>query len=341
MKWIKYASFFFFLTLIILTIQHIYWATVWTYEGERKVVEISEGEPFAKINQKLFLEGLHPDRRLFHYLAKYQGVMTQLKQGHFIIPSGTTMHMLLDILIKPALGSLVTIPEGKNLYEIASILESKKIVKAKEFIKACHDKKWIEYTGYPKSRNVEGFLFPESYSFTEDMEVNAVIKKMIDLFHERMNTLMEQKHSSLSPYQVLTLASIVEKETGARTERPIIASVFLNRLRLNMRLQSDPTTIYGMWKRYDGNIRKKDLLAPSLYNTYVIPGLPPGPICSPGFSAYEAVMRPAVTKFLYFVSRNDGTHLFSENYDDHRRAVDKFQKNATAREGKSWRQLKQ
>jgi UPF0755 protein len=139
----------------------------------------------------------------------------------------------------------------------------------------------------------------------------------------------------------VVLASVVEKETGAKEERPQIASVFTNRLRKRMRLESDPTTIYGMWERYTGNIRKDDLLQLTPYNTYKIPALPLGPIANPSFEAIQAVMAPATTEYLFFVSKNDGTHQFTTNYADHQRAVDEWQRNRSNRAGKSWRQLKQ
>jgi UPF0755 protein len=134
---------------------------------------------------------------------------------------------------------------------------------------------------------------------------------------------------------------MVEKETGAKAERPAIAGVFTNRLKKRMRLESDPTTIYGIWERYTGNIKKSDLLEVTPYNTYKIPALPLGPISNPSLAAIEAVLNPESHEFLFFVSKNDGTHIFTKNYGDHRNAVDNFQKNSKAREGKSWRNLKQ
>src|SRR5690606_30167528 len=128
---------------------------------------------------------------------------------------------------------------------------------------------------------------------------------------------------------------------GAKWERPIIAGVFLNRLKKKMRLQSDPTTIYGIWHRYQGNIRKADLLEMTPYNTYKIPALPTGPISNPSLEAIQAVLNPEEHNYLYFVSKNDGTHVFSATYKDHNKAVDDFQRNSKARQGKSWRDLNQ
>ncbi len=148
------------------------------------------------------------------------------------------------------------------------------------------------------------------------------------------------KEIGLTRKQVVTLASMVEKETGAAFERPIVASVFFNRLKKKMRLQSDPTTIYGMWKDYKGNIHRSDLLRPTEYNTYTIPGIPIGPIANPNPDSVKAVLYPADTDYLYFVSKNDGTHFFSKTYGEHNDRVKKTQLDPQAKEGKSWRQFK-
>lgn len=143
----------------------------------------------------------------------------------------------------------------------------------------------------------------------------------------------------MSRYEVLTLASMIEKETGAPQERPVISSVFHNRLTRKMKLQSDPTTIYGIWDHFDGNLHKADMASDTPYNTYVVPALPLGPISNPGKASIQAALYPASTEYLYFVSHNDGTHEFTRTYEDHLSAVRKFQLDPKAREGKSWRDL--
>jgi UPF0755 protein len=143
----------------------------------------------------------------------------------------------------------------------------------------------------------------------------------------------------LSRREVIILASVVEKETGAGFERPMIASVFYNRLKKKMRLQSDPTTIYGIWENYSGNLRRSDLLQKTPYNTYAIPALPAGPISNPNPESIKAVLYPAETEYLYFVSKNDGTHIFSKTYAEHAAHVRETQLDPKAREGKSWRDL--
>jgi UPF0755 protein len=163
---------------------------------------------------------------------------------------------------------------------------------------------------------------------------------MIDLFHKKTESL-DFTHPFLTKHQVIILASVVEKETGAKRERTSIAGVFTNRLKKRMRLESDPTTIYGIWNRYTGNIKKADLLEVTPYNTYKIPALPLGPISNPSLEAIQAVLKPDGHEYLFFVSKNDGTHEFTKNYQDHLEAVDNFQRNTKARQGKSWRDLKQ
>ena len=161
---------------------------------------------------------------------------------------------------------------------------------------------------------------------------------MVETFNQQTKDV-DFSASSFSKKDLIILASVVEKETGAAHERPMIAGVFHNRLRKRMRLQSDPTTIYRIYESFNGNLRKKHLQEKTPYNTYKISGLPIGPICNPGRKAIEAVLKPADHEFLFFVSQNDGTHVFAKNYADHRKNVDFFQKNYANRRGKSWRDL--
>jgi UPF0755 protein len=168
-----------------------------------------------------------------------------------------------------------------------------------------------------------------------------MIRQMVRHFQSIWTEEKETRAKALgfTRHQLITLASMVEKETGAPQERPIISSVFHNRLRKKMKLQSDPTTIYGIWERYDGNIHRADLLSETPYNTYTIPALPIGPIGNPGKEAIEAALHPAQTDYLFFVSHNDGTHEFTRSIEEHNKAVTKFQLDPKARAGKSWRDL--
>lgn len=221
------------------------------------------------------------------------------------------------------------------MYEVARMLEASSITNYNDFMELARDKKFLAELGV-KADSVEGYLYPESYDLSPNLPAKMVMKMMVKQFQKKI-ALVDLTQTHLSPRQVLILASMVEKETGDKNERALIAGVFFNRLKLKMRLQSDPTTIYGMYENYKGNITRKDLLTPTPYNTYTIPALPIGPISNPGIDSIKAVLKPAEHKYLFFVSQNDGTHIFSETYENHSEAVNKWQKNAKNREGRSWR----
>lgn len=310
------------------------------YSGEDIIFTVHNGDTFGKVNQRLYDQKIVNNTRLFHYLAKYKKVLTKLRAGDFTIKSGSKMADVLNALIygQPNL-NVFTIPEGKNMYEVAKIVAAQGITSEEEFILAARDTALLTEMDIP-GESVEGYLFPETYHFAPNSKATTVIRGMVGQFHKKVQGI-EFNHPFLNKHEVIILASMVEKETGAKFERPTIAGVFTNRLKKKMRLQSDPTTIYGIWERYDGNIRKKDLLEPTPYNTYKVAALPKGPIANPSLEAIVAVLNPEENKFLYFVSKNDGTHVFSETYKDHNQAVSDFQKNSKARTGKSWRELKQ
>ncbi|MDR2442938.1 MAG: endolytic transglycosylase MltG [Deltaproteobacteria bacterium] len=219
-----------------------------------------------------------------------------------------------------------TVPEGKTIYDIALSVEASGLGRASDFLALCRDPVFIGSLGI-QAQSLEGYLYPETYNFPRGTPLRSIIKAMTDQFW-RVWSRYEAKATSrnMSVNQVLTLASIVEKETGAASERPIIATVFFNRLAKKMRLQTDPTVIYGLMPNFNGNLTRADLEARHPYNTYVIDGLPPGPIANPGEEAIKAVLNPAPGRYLYFVSKNDGTHHFSETLAEHNRMVNKYQR---------------
>jgi UPF0755 protein len=195
-----------------------------------------------------------------------------------------------------------------------------------EFVRLCRDRTFIQSLGI-QADSLEGYLFPETYLFPRDTSTQDVIKAMAARFFKVWDKYADMARGhELSRHQIITLASIVEKETGAPQERPMIAAVFLNRLKKKMRLETDPTVIYGI-PDFDGNLTKKHLQTPTPYNTYVIDGLPPGPIANPGEDSIKAVLQPANTDYLFFVSKNDGTHQFSRTLKEHNQAVSQYQKN--------------
>lgn len=331
-----------FLTLLVVSIRggyFIYQLFGQKYQGDEQLFEVYDGEGFSKVNYRLYTSSLISSASAFYHYARLKGVITKLRAGLYKIPTGATTAEVLSILTEgnPILIS-VTIPEGKNIYEIAEILSQKEIISKDEFLNLAISESFTQSLGIPSDR-VEGYLYPDTYRFSPHALPEQIIKHLVNEFHKHLGTL-DLSNSSFTLHQLITLASIVEKETGASFERPAIAGVFLNRLQKNIRLQSDPTTIYGIYENYKGNLRKRDLQEKTAYNTYKINGLPPGPICNPGLSAIEAVLFPQQHNYIYFVSKNDGTHVFTEKYEDHVKAVNYFQKNRGQRAGKSWRNLK-
>lgn len=318
-----------------------YSLAIWKYEGESIVFEVKRGDTFGKINGRLSQKGIISSAKVFHRYAQINDTMTKFRAGNFEIKQGSTMLDVFNTLLKgQALTEKISIPEGKNLFEIAKIFEAKKVVKADEFTKLAKSQSFTEKLGIPGER-MEGYLYPDTYNLNENMSADQLIRVMFNTFKTKTKAVnFSTAPLGLTKHQVIILASMVEKETGAGHERPIIAGVFINRLKKRMRLQSDPTTIYGIYENFNGNLRKKHLLEKTPYNTYKISGLPVGPIANPGLESIRAVLNPKEHKYLYFVSQNDGTHIFSTNYRDHRKAVEEYQKNPKNRRGKSWRDLK-
>lgn len=328
------------LLAISMSIVQVYYSVYhWGYQGEDTIFAIESGDTFSRINYKLSQRKIIYSARLFHQYTKFQSELENFKVGRYEIKTGMTMPQVLETLTSGnSITISVTIPEGKNLFQIAEILEEKKITSAKDFMKLAKSKAMAKKLSIPSHR-VEGYLYPDTYQFPENSKAEFVLNSMVDNFNKKVNSLDFSK-TKFSKHEVIILASVVEKETGASFERPRIAGVFTNRLKKRMRLQSDPTTIYGIYERYDGNIRKRDLLEKTPYNTYKINGLPAGPIANPGLESIKAVINPEKHDYLYFVSKNDGTHIFTKTYKDHLKAVNTWQKTSSNRKGRSWRDLK-
>jgi len=327
------------LALVMVFLLVIYLATK-SYNGPDVEFSIRSGEGFASINYRLKKQDIISSSRIFHYYSKLSGNLTHFKEGTFLLKHGSSMGEIIDQLVngKP-LTTKVSIPEGKNMYEVAQIYEQFGICRKEDFLKQAQDPSLLIELGI-QAEKVEGYLFPETYQFPKNTPARNVVKKMVHVFNEKIKEL-DLSTTTLSLHELVTLASIVEKETGAKFERPMIAGIFHNRLKKRMRLESDPTTIYGIWEHFNGNLRRDDLQEVTPYNTYKIPGLPLGPIANPGLDALKATLKPSEHHYLFFVSKNDGTHIFSENYREHEKAVVHFQKTRANREGKSWRDLKQ
>jgi UPF0755 protein len=310
--------------------------------NDEVIIDIQRGQTLKSTISVLYDEELIKDKKKFLILSKIRRAGTRIKSGELKFYKNMTPLGVLDTLIngKPVSYSF-TIPEGYNIYQIADILVDKKIIKnSSEFIEAAKNKNLISELGLNVD-SMEGYLFPETYTVEKVRDPKSLIKMMYAHYKRIMEPkLIKKAHEiGFTEHELLTLASIIEKETGYGPEREIISSVFHNRLKKGMRLQSDPTTIYGLWENFDGNLTRSCLQTYTPYNTYKIFGLPKGPIASPGRESILAVLYPAKTNYLFFVSRNDGTHVFSEDYKAHKRAVEKFQKNPGARKGKSWRDI--
>jgi UPF0755 protein len=272
-----------------------------------------------------------------------------MKAGEYQVSASMTPIQILGVVTSGiSLSHPITIREGDNLYEVADLLDSEHLAPKSEILRLGKDSDWVqsqlgESESTSKARlTLEGYLFPDTYNLNKTQTPEEILKLMIRRFKTVWIPEYSKRASELgmTRHQVLILASMIEKETGATEERPRISSVFHNRLQKKMKLQSDPTTIYGIWERFDGNLHKADLLEPTPYNTYTVAALPAGPISNPGKAAIEAALNPLETEDLFFVSHNDGTHEFTRNFEAHQAAVRKFQLDRKAREGKSWRNLK-
>ncbi len=291
------------------------------------MVTIPKGMGVRGIGRLLAANGLlHNDTRYLLFVA-LSGKGSKLKAGEYSIPRGLTPPEVLRLLIDgTTLRHHVTIPEGLDAGQVADLFARDGWIKKERFLQLTRDPAFIAGLGLNVS-NLEGYLFPETYTLVRhEVDEKRVIALMVAHFQQVWQQLaVPATVHGLNRHQVVILASIVEKETAAVEERPLIARVFLNRLKKKMRLQSDPTVIYGLVD-FNGNITSADLKRETPYNTYVIPALPAGPICNPGRAALEAVVHPASSDALYFVSRNDGTHVFSTNLRDHNQAVHRYQR---------------
>ncbi len=295
--------------------------------SEPRVVEILPGRPFPAVARDLEAAGVVRDGRLLALYARVTGAAARIKAGEYEFTQDLTPRQVLTRLVRGEIRQhRITIPEGFTVREIAELLAAERLTDPGELVEAAEDPAVARALGVPADR-LEGYLAPDTYRFVRGLAPTAILKAMVARYRANVTPAMVEaaERQGLTEHQLVTLASIVEKETGRPEERPLIAAVFRNRLRKGIPLQSDPTVIYGI-KDFDGNLRKADLLRWTPYNTYRIRGLPPGPIANPGLAAIEATLRPANVDYLYFVSRNDGTHHFSRTLAEHQRAVDRYQR---------------
>ncbi|KAA0258172.1 endolytic transglycosylase MltG [Deferribacter autotrophicus] len=290
-------------------------------------LEIYKGESVNETYNKIF-KHLNPPPFFKEYLIYTYKFAKNRKFGDYEFKNKSLRKVIYDIKNGNVIKIKITIPEGYNIYEIAKLLEAKDITTYEKFIATAHNTKFINQLTGLKLKTIEGLLYPETYYFSKKQTPENIITTMYKLFKERLPDNFENEVSKhgLTFYEGIILASIVQKETYLEDEYPIVASVFYNRLKRKMKLQSDPTVIYGIFENFNGNLQKKDLHNDNNpYNTYIIKGLPPTPICNPSRKAIKAVIYPATTNYLYFVADKNGKHHFSKTYFEHKKKVYLYQ----------------
>ena len=289
--------------------------------------EVRAGSTLAAVARELRDAGVIAHPLALVALARVKGVDRTIKAGSYEIDTGITLPGLLAKLTQgDVTQSSITIVEGTTFADLKRALrETKEIAHT---LADVPDAEIVTRLGLAQ-KSPEGLFFPDTYFFASGTPDSALLKRANRALDDRLRRAWERRAADLpfsTPYEALILASIVEKETGKPSDRPLIASVLVNRLKRGMRLQVDPTVIYGIGEKFDGNLRKRDLEADTAYNTYMRDGLPPTPIALPSQASLDAVLNPPVTEYLYFVSRGDGTSEFSSTLADHNRAVSKYQR---------------
>jgi UPF0755 protein len=335
MKWLKRAVFLLFVIAIVVAAGG-WWGysrLVEPYRGyaEPEVfVDIPSGSGPSRIGERLVAAGIVSDALTFRAALLLSGRARALKAGEYRFDA--PMHAL-DVIDKIARGDvykrLLTFREGLTILEMAQVFEERGFGKAAEFRTAAANARLIADLD-PEARDLEGYLFPETYSLPRDTPASDVVAQMVKGFRAALTPQMvaSAQASDITVRQLITLASLVEKETGTPEERPLVAAVYANRLRIGMPMQADPTVIYALQKagKYNGNLTREHLHElDSPYNTYKYAGLPPGPIASPGKASIEAAAKPADVDYLYFVSKNDGSHVFASTLTEHNRNVQTWQ----------------
>ena len=299
------------------------------YDGPEQIIEVPAGAGSRAIGDRLVAAGVVRDALTFRLGLYLSGEARRLQAGEYRFEQAMTPMQVIDKLVRGDVYVLnITFPEGLTVAEMAKVFETQKFGSATAFVEAAGDPSPIKQLD-PEARDLEGYLFPETYPLPRNTPASRLITQMTDRFEQVMTPALRQaaEAKGLSVRQAVTLASIIEKEASRQDERPLVAAVYANRLRIGMPLQADPTVIFALQRsgKYTGNLRRDDLGLDSPYNTYRYPGLPPGPIASPGRAAIEAAVNPAAVDYLYFVSRNDGSHEFARTLDEHNRNVQKWQ----------------
>jgi len=296
---------------------------------QEQFVEIPSGESTMGIGRRLIAAGVIRDELTFRLAVRWYARGRSLKAGEYRFAEPATAATVIDRLAK---GDVylqpLTFPEGLTAAEMGELFAQSGRGTAKAFVDAASNPEPIKAID-PEADTLEGYLFPDTYSLPRSIDAQALVQRMVRRFTTVFDENLRQraKETGLTVRQIMAIAALVEKETARAEERPLVAAVYRNRFRIGMPMQADPTVIYALKRagRWNGNIRKDDLSFDSPYNTYRYAGLPPGPIASPGRAAIEATISPANVDYLYFVSRNDGSHAFATNLSEHNRNVQKWQ----------------
>ncbi len=326
MRSVSYFLVVVFICTSILAVIHTYtFITTPSNPPESLLMEIKPGTSAWEISRQLEEKGVITDSLMFMAIATGTGKVTHLQAGTYVFEGRHYPLDIMHILFKGrTLKYRITIPEGSTIFDIASIVAETGLLSREEFFNSAQDPETTAFFGID-APSMEGFLYPDTYYLAPHMTPREIMGKMVERFHEVFtgDMLRRAQELDMSVTQVVILASIIEKEAVLSREMPIISSVFHNRLKCGMRLQSDPTAIYGI-DGFRRRISSKDLKRDTPYNTYRYGGLPPGPICNPGVKAISAALWPADTKYLFFVSQGNGTHYFSRSHTEHRDAIRKM-----------------
>ncbi len=322
-----------FVTLLICLLMIAGFVFVFVFFEEYPVSEtirVKTGESIGQIAENLFRNKVINNPFSFKVGTRIFRVERKIKAGFYRFEGETTLYKVImelttgrDRLLR------LTFPEGLTCHEMFALLAAQHLGKEENYQRLFNQPDGLVPPEFGQVPTLEGFLFPDTYLFREKASEREILQQMVRQFQKRFNAASRNSSVSqqLTSYERLILASLVEKETSREGERPLVASVFLNRLRIHMKLDCDPTIIYSLMRqgRWDGNIRKSDITMEDPYNTYVHGGLPPGPIANPGAAALYAVFHPEKSNYLYFVSRNDGTHVFASHYSQHLENVRRYQ----------------
>jgi len=297
-------------------------------EGRGVVVEIPHGSSGRDVAELMGREGIVTDAERFYLLLRYRDAVPGLRAGEFEFRTDWTPDQVVDALLHaPEVTYPLSVPEGLRFLEVAErVRDAGRGWSAERFLELVRDPEMLALAGV-EAEDLEGYLFPETYRFSRDATERDVVVAMIRQFQANFGEAEAARAAELgmTRHEVVILASLVEKESAVPSERPLVSSVFHNRIDIGMKLECDPTIIYGI-PDYDGIIHRSDIRNPHPWNTYVHAGLPKGPIANPGAESIRAVLHPADSEYLFFVSMNDGTHHFSATYGEHAKMVRKYQR---------------